>query len=103
MTAMTAMHRATRRRPARLEARQHGFEECPVGSRIGRRLFGGRADLAALDHDRSVEAGVLQRGEDRGEVDFSCAELDHHVALERGAVLGAEARDWLSDRLVLFN
>ena len=86
-----------------LHLRQNLFEEHSVGPRIGRRLFGGRADLAALDHDRSVEAGGLQRGEDRREVDLSRAELDHHVALERRAILGAEAGDVLRDRLQLFN
>src|SRR5204863_766975 len=86
-----------------LYLRQHVFQECSIGSRIGRRLFGGRADLAALDHDRSVEAGGLQRGEDRGEVDLARAELDHDVALERGAVLGTEPRDMLRDRLQFFN
>jgi len=36
--------------------------------------IGGCADLAALDHDRTVEAGAEQRAKDAGEVDFAVSQ-----------------------------
>ena len=53
------------------DLRQDVLEELAVGARVGHRLFRGRADLAALDHDRSIEAGGFQRREDAGEVHLS--------------------------------
>src|SRR5713101_3484419 len=86
-----------------LQARQDVFEERSICPRIRHRLLGGCADLAALDHDRSVESGGVQRAEDAREVHFSRAELNHHVACEGPAILRAEAGDVLSNGFQFFN
>src|SRR4029079_12160795 len=54
---------------------QDVLEEAPVGLRICHRLFGGCADLAALDHDRSIESGGVEGAEDTRKVYLSRAEL----------------------------
>ena len=67
---------------------------------MGGGLGGGRADLAALDHNGAVEAAGFQFPEDGGEIDLARAKLDHDVGFAfavgaggDGAIFGAETGD----------